>query len=240
MVSTPASPFTAARGVAILWAFVLALASTLTLHSQQAPLKNVDVIQMVKANLGAEVVVAKIEASSTQFDTSTDALAVLKAAGVADAIITAMIKAVPAKRAASTDTTEASATANESKATVYVYRPGKFMGKALEPSVFLDEQKILDMDNGRYFTLHLDAGRHILRSNEKNSEIDQTWDAGKIYYVKMTIATGMMKGHGQLAMVTEKLADKEMNKLRPLDTDNIEDAYKAIVDVRPIDVRPIK
>jgi hypothetical protein len=47
MVSTPASPFTAARGVAILWAFVLALASTLTLHSQQAPLKNVDVIQMV-------------------------------------------------------------------------------------------------------------------------------------------------------------------------------------------------
>jgi hypothetical protein len=220
--------------MAILAAFVVALASTLTLHGQQAPLKNADIIQMAKANLGTDVIVAKIEASSTQFDTSTDALAVLKAAGVTDAIITAMIKAVPAKQAVPTDTTEASAAASESKATVYVYRPGKFMGKALEPSVFLDEQKILDMDNGRYFTLHLDAGRHILRSNEKNSEIDQTWDAGKIYYVKMTIATGMMKGHGQLAMVTERLADKEMHELRPLDSDNIEDAYKGIIDLRPI------
>lgn len=82
--------------------------------------------------------------------------------------------------------------------------------------MFLDEQKILDMDNGRYLTLHLDAGRHIVRSNEKNSEIDQTWEGGQTYYVKMTIAAGMMKGHGQMAMVTEKLAMKEMQELRPL------------------------
>ena len=70
---------------------------------------------------------------------------------------------------------------DDAKATVYVYRPGKFMGKALEPSVFLDEQKLLDMDNGRYFTLKLDPGKHTVRSNEKDSEIDQTWEAGKKY-----------------------------------------------------------
>jgi hypothetical protein len=123
---------------------------------------------------------------------------------------------------------------DDAKATVYVYRPGKFIGKALEPSVFLDEQKLLDMDNGRYFALKLDSGRHIIRSNEKDSEIDQTWEAGKAYYVKITIAAGMMKGHGQMGMVTEKLALKEMQKLRPLDRDNVKADYRAIVDLTPI------
>ena len=120
------------------------------------------------------------------------------------------------------------------KATVYVYRPGKFMGKALEPSVFLDEKKLLDMDNGRYFTLKLDPVRHILRSNEKNSEMDQTWEAGKTYYIKITIVTGMMKGHGQMGMVTEKLALKEMQKLKPLDIDKVALDFRAIVDLTPV------
>lgn len=128
----------------------------------------------------------------------------------------------------------AAAAQDDAKATVYVYRPGKLMGKALEPSVFLDEQKLLDMDNGRYFALKLDPGKHILRSNEKDSEIDQTWEAGKVYYVKITIAAGMMKGHGQMGMVTEKLALKEMQKLRPLDSDHVKEDRRAIVDLSPI------
>jgi len=220
---------------------VLMLVCGLALHAQQREvLRNTDIVEMVNAHLGSDVIVLKIGASNTHFDTSADALAALKAAGVPDAVIAEMIKAgaKTAGAAASPRTPAAprsDATATDGmKATVYVYRPGKFMGKGLEPSVFLDEQKILDMDNGRYFTLHLDAGRHILRSNEKNSEIDQTWEAGKSYYVKMTIATGMWKGHGQLGMVTEKLAEKEMEQMRPLDSDNVEPEYKAVVDLKPI------
>jgi Protein of unknown function (DUF2846) len=123
---------------------------------------------------------------------------------------------------------------DDAKATVYVYRPGKFMGKALEPSVFLDEQKLLDMDNGRYFTLKLDPGKHTVRSNEKDSEIDQTWEAGKKYYIKITIATGMMKGHGQMGMVTEKLALREMEKLQPLDAEKVKADSRAKVDLAPV------
>ena len=120
------------------------------------------------------------------------------------------------------------------KATLYVYRPSKFMGKALEPSVFLDEQKLLNMDNGRYLALKLDAGRHIVRSNEKDSELDQTWEAGKVYCIKITIAAGMAKGHGQMGMVTETLALREMQKLRPLDRDHVQEHYRAIVDLTPL------
>lgn len=223
---------------------VLSLAlgwSTTLLGQRQEMLRNADIVTMTNARLAADTIVLKIETSTSQFDTSTDALAVLKAAGVPDVVISAMIKASVRTTDSPASPTKAPpppapapVTSHDSKATVYVYRPGKFIGKALEPSVFLDEQKLLDMDNARYFTLRLDPGRHVVRSNEKDSEIDQTWEAGKTYYVKITIAPGMMKGHGQMGMVTETLAIKEMLKLRPLDRDNVEAASLAIVDLTPI------
>lgn len=133
-----------------------------------------------------------------------------------------------------TEASAPTAAAEGDVATVYIYRPGKYWGKALEPSVFLDEKKLLDMDNARYLALRLTPGHHVLRSNEKDSEIDQEWDAGKTYYVKMTIATGMLKGRGQMAMVTEKLARKEMQKLKPLNKENIAAELQDIVDLSPV------
>jgi Domain of unknown function (DUF4410) len=70
----------------------------LTLHANawsqtQEVLRNSDVVTMTTAQLAAETIVVKIESSPTKFDTSSDALAVLKAAGVADAVISAMVKA---------------------------------------------------------------------------------------------------------------------------------------------------
>ena len=44
----------------------------------------------------------------------------------------------------------------------------------------------------------------------------------------------MMKGHGQMGMVTEKLALREMQKLRPLDRDKVKADYRAVVDLTPI------
>jgi hypothetical protein len=223
-------------------AFSLALGLTTTLSGQsQKVLRNADIVTMAADHLSAETIVLKIETTPGQFDTSPDALAVLKAAGVPDIAIDAMIKASsprgnPPTSPNTTPSPIAAATLDEGgvKATVYIYRPGKFFGKALEPSVFLDEQKLLDMDNARYLALKLAPGRHILRSNEKNSEIDQVWDGGHAYYIKITIAAGMMKGHGQMGMVTEKLALKEMQELRPLDKDNVEPGYLAIVDLTPL------
>jgi hypothetical protein len=218
----------------------LALGCGATVWGQsQEVLRNADIVTMTTARLGADTIVLKIEASVTQFDTSAEALAVLKAAGVPDAAIAAMIKAAARTTNSPNSPAPGPATApvtdrEDSKATIYIYRPGKFVGKALEPSVFLDEQKLLDMDNARYLALKLDPGRHIVRSNEKDSEIDQIWEAGKTYYVKITIVTGMMKGHGQMGMVTDKLALKEMQKLRPLDRDHVEAAYLAVVDLTPI------
>ena len=65
-------------------------------------LTNKDVLEMIKAGLTADVVVAKIKSSPNSFDTSPTALAELKAANVPDPVILAMVNG-PATPASSTD-----------------------------------------------------------------------------------------------------------------------------------------
>lgn len=53
---------------------------------------NKDIVEMMKAGLAADIIVAKIKSSETSFDTSPAALAELKAANVPDTVILAMVK----------------------------------------------------------------------------------------------------------------------------------------------------
>jgi hypothetical protein len=57
-------------------------------------LTNKDVVDMIKAGLAADIIVAKIKSSETNFDTSPAALAELKAANVPDSVMLAMVKPV--------------------------------------------------------------------------------------------------------------------------------------------------
>lgn len=72
---------------------------------QNAPveLTNKDVVDMVKSGLASEIVVAKIRASPSKFDTAPATLAELKSSGIPDAVIVAMVEgrseATPAARA---------------------------------------------------------------------------------------------------------------------------------------------
>jgi hypothetical protein len=59
--------------------------------SVSTSLTNKDVLEMIKAGLATEVIVAKIKSSPASFDTSPTALAELKSANVPDAIVLAMV-----------------------------------------------------------------------------------------------------------------------------------------------------
>lgn len=82
--------------------FVLLLLSTAICPGQSAPDKRVmtnqNVLEMVKANLSASVIVKSIEsAESVDFDVTPDSLIELKKAGTDDKIIEAMMNASKAK-----------------------------------------------------------------------------------------------------------------------------------------------
>jgi hypothetical protein len=67
--------------------------STLPQSKTQSSLTNSDVIGMVKAGLGAEIIIAKIKATSCSFETDPPTLKALKDAGVPDSVILAMVQA---------------------------------------------------------------------------------------------------------------------------------------------------
>src|SRR5262245_8542399 len=76
--------------------FLLTICAYLSLaclaFSQSATLSNSDVIELSKAGLSSAIIVDKVlTAPTTSFDTSVEGLKSLKAAGVADEVIRAMI-----------------------------------------------------------------------------------------------------------------------------------------------------
>jgi len=106
-----------------------------------AALTNADVQKMVEAKLADPIIIAKIHASTCNFDTSTDALLKLKAAGISDAVIEAMVEATGANRSDPT-AKPAEPDPNDPKsphdAGIY-WRPKEKRDKqmvALEPSVY--------------------------------------------------------------------------------------------------------
>jgi hypothetical protein len=79
------------------------------------------------------------------------------------------------------------------------------------------------MENGRYFTVTLDPGKHNFSSNDKQSGIELDAKAGQEYFVRVEIATGMMKGHGRLILVAPEQGGYELksSKLKPLDSNKV-------------------
>src|SRR5260370_26456450 len=122
--------------------------------------------------------------------------------------------------------------AKPSKASVYVYRYKQFAGSALAPSVFCDEIELARMENGRYFTVKLDPGKHTFRSNDKQSGTELDVKAGQEYFLRVEIAAGAMKGHGRLVLMSPEQGGYELksSKLKPLDSNKVVNATLVSVD----------
>jgi hypothetical protein len=81
--------------------FLIVLALSLAANAQQSAhstiLTNNDVIDLVKSNISADIIVAKIRSSECKFDTSPEALKGLKEAGVSDEVVLSMVEAPSVK-----------------------------------------------------------------------------------------------------------------------------------------------
>jgi hypothetical protein len=105
------------------------------------------------------------------------------------------------------------------------------VGAALAPSVYCDDNQLARMDNGRYFMATVDPGKHTFRSNDPQSGILLDMKPGEQYFIRVEIATGFMKGHGRLTLMSREQASYELvsSKLKPLDADKV--VAKDIVSV---------
>ena len=118
----------------------------------------------------------------------------------------------------------------EGKAVVFIYRPGKLVGKALEPSVFCDGVEVGRMDNGRYIVLLLAPGEHRIHMTQDNKRVDLKLGAGEVAFVRIKIVMGMMKGRGEPSLSDEADASKDLKKMEPLDAEKVKDTTLVVAD----------
>jgi hypothetical protein len=175
------------------------------------PLTNHEVVSMVKAGLRADVVIAKVQTSECAFDTSPVALEKLKAAGVPEAVMLAMVKAP------NTGTSTEEAAGQDTKAVVHFYRERAFQASLRKIPINLDGTKIADLVNGRQFTIRLDPGKHIIRSKTKLKAISVNMKPGKEYYFRAEFSQGFMKNEWVIVQVANEQGAADIQRLKPLD-----------------------
>jgi hypothetical protein len=117
-------------------------------------------------------------------------------------------------------------------AIVYIYRPSKLMGKALEPSVFVDNVELARMDNGRYFTLKLKPGKHMVHMTNEKKGFAIDMGTGQTYYFRVGVEMGMWKGQGKITLEDSEKAIPEIKKLKFIGEDKIKDRTM-IVQLEP-------
>jgi len=116
----------------------------------------------------------------------------------------------------------------EPQATVYIYRYKQFVGSALSPSVYCDENELARMDNGKFFVARLAPGKHVFRSNDRQAGIDTDLKPGQDYYIRVELATGFMKGHGRLVSVAPEQGSYEIKNLKALGADKVKDGAHVV------------
>ncbi len=102
--------------------------------------------------------------------------------------------------------------------TVVVYRPGKYVGSALKPSVYVDGSEAGRLKNGRYMSLRLAPGKHSFESSmKKEPALDVEVKSNETVYLEMVLLPGTWRGGGRLVPVAPEDAKSALLKLKPLD-----------------------
>jgi hypothetical protein len=119
----------------------------------------------------------------------------------------------PAQPAATATAPTAPAAPASEQATIYFYRPKRFEGYALKPSVFVDETKAGSMHNGGSVKVAVPPGNHRIYSTDKSTGLDLNAKPGETYYVRIDIQTGFWKGHGGVTLVDPQEGKYEVGQL---------------------------
>ena len=111
--------------------------------------------------------------------------------------------------------------ATESKPTIYFYRIRQFTGSALEPSVYCDDKELARMDNGRYFGVTLEPGKHECRMGDKQTGFEIDVKPDQTYFARITLDMGFWKGRGRLTLMQPEQGGFELKKVKLLGADKV-------------------
>ena len=112
-----------------------------------------------------------------------------------------------------------SAPAAVSVGMLHVYRQRRFVGSALAPSIYVDDQQVARVGNGRRFTAKLTPGTHGIRSDDKSSSVSLEVKPGQDYYIRIDEEAGAWKGHGKLTLLQSEQGKPEYALVKPVESE---------------------
>ncbi len=104
------------------------------------------------------------------------------------------------------------------------FRPARFVGSAIRPSVYVDGQQIARLENGRYFSLPVTSGKHQVTSTMKRVPLDLELKPNEIVYLEMAIIPGTWHADGRLIPAVAAEATTTIAKSKRLDKGMIFDS----------------
>ena len=115
-------------------------------------------------------------------------------------------------------------------AIVYIYRPKSWIGRGLEPSVFIDGTELARMDNARYFALRMKPGKHIVHMTDDKKGYAIDMGPGQTYFFRIGLEAGTWKGQGKILLDEAERGIKEVKKVKFIGQDKIK-APTIVVDI---------
>ncbi len=98
------------------------------------------------------------------------------------------------------------------------YRPKRFIGSGLTPSIYLNGEQLARLDNGRYFSIYVKPGKYKIESSmKKHAPVDLEVRSGEPIYLEMVLLAGNWRGGGRMIPAAAEEAQAEVRKLKPLD-----------------------
>ena len=92
-----------------------------------------------------------------------------------------------AKPDTASTTDKPSPSVEQAPATIYFYRPRRFQGSALKPSVFVDDARSGQVHNGDSIKVFVPPGNHRIYSTDRSTGIELSAKSGQTYYVRVDI-----------------------------------------------------
>ena len=125
---------------------------------------------------------------------------------------------VPAAAAAPVATAAHPAIA-EGMSTVYFYRPRLYRGGAVRIGLFVDGTMAVNLVNGRWASIQVPAGHHIIRPKDDQSGIEIDAEPGQSYYFRSGWGEAGLfhNAHKNIMIVMKEQATYEIKQLKALD-----------------------
>jgi hypothetical protein len=107
--------------------------------------------------------------------------------------------------------------------TLYFYRPRLYRGSAVRIGLFVDGTMAVNLVNGRWGSIQVPAGHHVIKPKDDQSGIEIEAESGQSYYFRSGWGeAGMFHGaHKNIMIVMKEQATYEIKQLKPLDDKDV-------------------